>query len=438
MPKTPSIVEAHIVAVLPGSIAEEVELQPGDVLLAVNGAPLSDYIAYRFAIAEEEVALEVARGEERWGIEIEKDADEDLGLVFASDVFDGVRRCRNRCVFCFEEQMPPGMRPSLCLHDDDFRLSFLHGNFLSLTNLSPGDERRIIREHLSPLFVSIHATDLDVRRRMLQNGRAPDIVEQLRRLGDGGITVHGQIVLCPGWNDGDVLQHTLDELATLYPTLETVGLVPIGLSAHRPPAPEMRAVTPADAAAVLDLLACRQQEWLPRLGTRLAFAADEFYLTAGRSLPPAAEYEDFLQQENGIGLARLFLDELTGLPPDILPAALFHHITLATGVLAAPLLEALAARLRAAGVETAVAVVPNHFYGGGVTVAGLLTGSDLLAALRGHDLGEALFLPASILNADGIFLDDLTPDALARELGVPLYFCRGPREVVEELSLGGH
>ena len=176
MPKTPSIPEARIVAVLPGSIAEEVELQPGDVLLAVNGAPVSDYIAYRFAIAEEEVTLEVARGEERWGIEIEKDADEDLGLVFASDVFDGVRRCRNRCVFCFEEQMPPGMRPSLCLHDDDFRLSFLHGNFLSLTNLSPDDERRIIREHLTPLFVSIHATDLEVRRRMLQNRRAPDIV----------------------------------------------------------------------------------------------------------------------------------------------------------------------------------------------------------------------------------------------------------------------
>lgn len=437
MPKTSSIPEARIVAVLPGSIAEEVDLQPGDVLLAVNGAPVSDYIAYRFAIAEEEVALEIARAEERWAIEIEKDADDDLGLVFASDVFDGVRRCRNRCVFCFEEQMPPGMRASLCLHDDDFRLSFLHGNFLSLTNLSSGDERRILREHLSPLFVSIHATDLEVRRHMLQNRRAPDIVAQLRRLGEGGITLHGQIVLCPGWNDGAVLERTLEELAALSPLLETVGIVPVGLSAYRPSVPEVRAVTPDDARAVLDLVTPRQCDWLTRLGTRLVYAADEFYLAAGRPFPPAEAYEGFVQQENGIGMARLFLDELAGLPaPVTLPASRWRKITLLTGVLAAPLLEALAVWLRDAGVDAAVAVAPNHFYGGGVSVAGLLTGRDILAALRGRELGEALLLPASTLNAEGIFLDDLTPAALAHDLGVPLYFCRGPQEVVEELGLG--
>ncbi len=362
--------EAQIVAVLPGSIAEEVELLAGDRLLAVNDAPVSDYIAYRFALAQEEVTLEVARGEERWGIEIEKDADEDLGLVFASDVFDGLRRCRNRCVFCFEEQMPPGMRPSLCLHDDDFRLSFLHGNFLTLTNLTPDDERRIIREHLTPLFISIHATEIVVRRRLLHNRRAPDVLAQMRRLGEGGIAMHGQIVLCPGWNDGAVLERTLDDLAALAPMLQTVGIVPVGLTAHRrghvqsakfkvqnarckvqsDAMSELRAVTPVDAAAVLDLIARRQQAWLPRLATRFAFAADEFYLSAGRPIPSAGEYEDFPQRENGIGLARLFLDELASLPRSSRRTPRFRNITLVTGVLAAPLLEQLAARLRAYGV----------------------------------------------------------------------------------------
>jgi putative radical SAM enzyme (TIGR03279 family) len=220
MPRS-RVPHAIIAAVEPGSIAEDVGLQPGDELLAVNGAPLTDYIAYRFAIADEEVTLAVARGEERAEIEIEKEADDDLGLTFTSDVFDGVRRCRNRCVFCFEEQMPAGMRASLRLRDDDFRLSFLHGNFLTLTNLTRADEARILREHLSPLFVSVHATDPAVRARMLGVKTAPDVRAQLRRLGAGGIEVHAQIVLCPGWNDGEVLAATLADLAALHPVVRT-------------------------------------------------------------------------------------------------------------------------------------------------------------------------------------------------------------------------
>jgi len=437
MPKMSSKqVEARIVEVVPGSIAEELELQPGDLLLAIDGMPVTDYVAYRFAIADEEITLEIARGEECWEIEIEKDADEDLGLVFEYDVFDGVRRCRNKCVFCFEEQMPAGMRDSLRLRDDDFRLSFLHGNFLTLTNTSSADMQRIICEHLSPLFVSIHATDLEVRRRMLQNRRAPDIMRQLRELGEGGIEVHGQIVLCPGWNDGAVLEQTLADLATLHPTLLTVGIVPVGLSAHRPATPEVRAVTPADAAAVLDAVERWQAQLLPRLGTRLVFAADEFYLAAGRAFPSADAYEGFPQKENGIGLARLFLDELDTLD---MPANLSAgKITLATGTLAAPLLAQLAERLCTAGVDAGVIPVPNRFYGGGVSVAGLLTVHDLLAELANRDLGHALFLPTSILNADGIFLDDMTPAELEEALGVPVYFCAGPAEVVEVLSeMGG-
>jgi len=423
---------ARIATVAAGSIAAEVGLQAGDVLLAVNGAPVADYIAYRFATAEEEVTLLVTRGNEQWEIEIEKDEDEDLGLGFASDVFDGMRRCRNNCVFCFERQMPAGMRPSLNLRDDDYRLSFLHGNFITLTNLRAGDMARIIREHLSPLYVSIHATDPEVRRCLLQNRRAPDIRAQLRRLGDGGIEVHGQIVLCPGWNDGEVLERTLDDLTALHPTLLSVGIVPVGLTAHRPAGPDVCPLTPADAATLLAAVQPRQQANLAHLGTRLIFAADEFYLATSQPFPLKAAYEGFPQRENGIGLSRIFLDELATLRwPAHLPAG---PVSLVTGMLAAPLLHEFAARLREHGVDARVIAIPNTFYGGGVTVAGLLTARDLRAALADCPHGQAIFLPAATLNTDGIFLDDTTPRELERALGVPLYFCTGPKAVVKRLA----
>jgi putative radical SAM enzyme (TIGR03279 family) len=429
--EVPQSYQARVASVVPGSIAEEIGVLPGDIVIAVNGEALPDYIAYRFAIADEEVALEVLRGDVCFEAEIEKDADEDLGLVFEHDVFDRVRRCANNCVFCFESQMPTGMRPSLSLRDDDFRLSFLHGNFLTLTNLAAADLSRIVREHLTPLFVSIHATDPEVRRALLRHKKAGEILAQLRRFGAYDIQVHGQIVLCPGWNDGDVLARTLADLAALHPTVLSVGVVPVGLTAHRPEGPEVRPVTPADAAAVLDLVECTQAELLPRLGTRLVFAADEFYLMTGRPLPPATDYEEFVQKENGIGLARLFLDDTAALDVPALPPV---RATLATGMLAAPLLETLAERLRAAGADVTVVAVPNRFYGGGVSVAGLLTGRDLLEELSGRDLGVALLLPSVILNADGRFLDDMTPAQVSEALGVPLRLCDGPAAVVKQLA----
>ncbi len=422
---------ARVADVIVGSIAEEVEILPGDVVAMINGEAPSDYIAYRFAVADEEVTLTIQRGDECFEVEIEKDPDEDLGIVFEHDVFDRVRSCQNNCVFCFESQMPAGMRPSLSLRDDDFRLSFLHGNFLTLTNLRPGDLARIVRERLTPLYVSIHATDADVRRALLRNRKAGEILAQLRLLGEHEIQVHGQIVLCPGWNDGPVLARTLADLAALYPTVLSVGVVPVGLTGYRPEGPDVRVVTPNDAEAVLDLVSRVQAEVLPTLGTRLVFAADEFYLMTGRPLPSDEAYEDYAQAENGIGLARRFLDDVAALDIPSLPA---QTITLATGILAAPLVETLAVRLRAAGADVRVAAVPNHFYGGGVSVAGLLTGSDLLAALRGRDLGAALILPAITLNADGLFLDDMTPAGLEAALDLPLYFCAEPVEVISAVT----
>jgi len=422
---------ARIAFIEPGSIAEAVALQPGDLLLTVNGAPLADYIAYRFAIAEEIVTLLVARDDRQWEIEIEKETDDDLGLGFADDVFDGMRRCGNHCVFCFEDQMPAGMRASLHTRDDDFRLSFLHGNFITLTNLRAADSARIIREHLTPLYVSIHATDPAARRRMMRNPRAGQIMEQLRRLGEAGIELHTQIVLCPGWNDGAVLERTLADLAGLYPAVQSVGIVPVGLTAHRPDGPAVRPVAREDAEAVLETVDRWQAAMHAQHETRLIFAADEFYYHTGRPFPRCEAYEGYPQRENGIGLSRIFLDELAGLTR--FPAGKGRKITLATGILAAELLEALAARLRRAHWDARVLTVPNTFYGGGVNVAGLLTGQDLLAALRGQDLGERLFLPGCALNADGVLLDDMPPDTLAEMLGVPLSFCSGPDAVKDAL-----
>ncbi len=423
---------AIVASVAHHSIAEELELAPGDLLLAVNGVPVSDYIGYRFATADEDVTLTIMRGEERWEIEIEKEADEDIGLSFTCDVFDGITPCRNKCVFCFEDQLPTAARPSLRIRDDDFRLSFLHGNFLSLTNLAEADWERIGNEHLSPLFVSIHATDPTVRRQMLQNKSAPDIREQLRRLGELGIEVHGQIVLCPGWNDGDILAQTLTELAELQPPLLTVGIVPVGLTDYRPGGPAVRQVTAVDAAAVLELVTQQQQQNLARLGTRQVFAADEFYLLAGTPLPTAVEYEEFPQLENGIGLARQFLDDI--------PAALkllqkkkTKAVTLVTGTLATSIVAQLTDKLQARGVEITLVTAQNIFFGTGVSVAGLLTAGDVRAALTGVATHAALLLPSAMLNDDGITLDDITVAEITSEFGVPVYFCNSPEAIVRAL-----
>ncbi len=425
---------AVVASVAQHSIAAELELEPGDMLLAVNGVPVSDYIGYRFAVAEEDVTLTIMRGEERWEIEIEKEADEDIGLSFTSDVFDGVTSCCNNCVFCFEDQLPAAARQSLRIRDDDFRLSFLHGNFLSLTNLTESDWQRIAIEHLSPLFVSIHATDTTVRRQMLQNDTAPDIREQLRRLGELGIEVHGQIVLCPGWNDGAVLAQTLSELAELLSPVATVGIVPVGLTDFRPQGPEVRQVTPDDAAAVLATVAAQQQQNLAQLGTRQVFAADEFYLLTGTQLPTAEEYEEFPQLENGIGLARQFLDDIPA-ALQLLKKRQTHRATLVTGTLATPIVGQLVAKLQARGVAITLVTAQNHFFGAGVSVAGLLTAGDVRAALAGVDIGEALLLPAAMLNDDGVTLDDVTVAEITNEYGVPVYFTGSPEAIVRALFI---
>lgn len=419
-------------SVVPGSIAEEIGVLPGDVLLSINEEPLTDYIAYRFTITDEEVTLEVSRGEEAATITIEKEADEDLGIIFTSDIFDGLHPCRNHCVFCFEDQMPPDMRDSLNLRDDDYRLSFLHGNFLTLTNLKEEEFARIIREHLSPLFISIHAVDTAVRRKMLGNKKAPEIIPQLQRFATAGIELHGQIVLCPDWNDGAVLENTLEEL-TATPLLESIGIVPVGLTDYRSQQVDLRALNQEDARNALAIIEAAQARCLQKYQRRICFAADEFFLLAGAKIPAAEEYEEYPQKENGIGLARIFLDEAKSI---VLPSAppTIQHVTIVTGILAQPILEKFCARLRKAWPITVnLQAITNRFYGGGVSVAGLLTGSDLRRELTGVQLGELLILPASIINQDGLLLDDDTPEAISEALNIPLRFADNASGIIDLL-----
>ena len=404
-----------IAEVRSGSIAAELGLQPGDVLLSINGHVLRDVIDYRFYGAEEELELVVERGGERSVYQVERGYDQEPGIEFAEPTFDGLRRCNNRCEFCFLNGMPPGMRRSLYIKDDDYRYSFLFGNFITLTNLTEDDWDRLAEQRLSPLYVSVHATDLALRRRILGSPAAPDVVEQLKRLGSLGIQVHAQIVLIPGLNDGPHLAHTVANLAALYPTVQSIAVVPLGLTKyHRGP---FRVYRPEEAGPILIQISDWQREFRRQRGLNLVYASDEWYLLAGLEVPPSEEYDGFPQLENGVGLTRVFLDEefrVEGFRFRV------GRVTLVCGTLIAPVLGDVAAKLAGrTGLEIEVVPVENRFFGPTVTVSGLLTGWDVIEALRGRELGDLVFLPQAMFDASGgLTLDDMTAAAIGERLGV--------------------
>ncbi len=414
-----------ITAVSPGSLGEELGLVPGDRIVAINGRPLRDLIDYLRESDGEQVLLVVNRaGGERVEFDVEKEAGEGLGVEFAQAVFDGVRRCHNRCVFCFVDQLPPGLRPSLYLKDDDYRLSFCQGNYVTLTNLSEADLERILKLRLSPLYVSVHATDPAVRQAMLRHPRAgAESLALLRRLAEGGIDLHTQLVLCPGWNDGEVLDRTLEELGGLGERVRTIAAVPVGVTQFRRDPALLRTFTPAEARAVIAALHRWQAHFFARRGTRLVFPADEFYLRAGEPIPPAAAYEEFAQLEDGVGLVRKFWDE-AGEVPGSTGRGGGAEVHVATGAAGArviqPLLLGLQRRGRARRAR--LLVVPNRFFGQTVTVTGLLTGTDLAAAVaaarrRGERVRRVLVPETLFRSGGGITLDDLTPAELAERCG---------------------
>jgi putative radical SAM enzyme (TIGR03279 family) len=429
---------AVVDSVEPGSIGDELGFEPGDQLLSINGIRPRDLIDYRYLCVEEELHLEVldASGELHQ-VELEKDADDGLGLAFTEALFDGLRQCNNHCPFCFIDQQPPGHRDSLYLKDDDYRLSFLYGSYLTLTNLTEADWQRIDEQRLSPLYVSVHATEPGLRERLLVNPRAGLLMQQLAWFAERDLQIHAQVVVCPGLNDGAALERSLRDLATQaggpWPAVLSAAVVPVGLTRFRPPDDGLRPVDPDCARTVIHQVESLQKEFQELLGSRFAWLSDEWYLMAGQPLPPRLAYEDLPQQENGVGTIRAFLESLDQatqvLPERVEPA---RRCSWVVGRIVASALGPVAERLnRVAGVELQLLGLPSPYWGQDQVVTGLLTGEDLLAGLAGRDLGDELLLPAVMLRqGHPVFLDDMTLDELRAQLPVPVRIVHGAADIV--------
>ncbi|HEX7120445.1 MAG TPA: DUF512 domain-containing protein [Longimicrobiales bacterium] len=395
----------RVAQIVPGSIAEELELRIGSRIVRINGEPVRDTIDFRFLEADGLLEVEVSSpdGAERTIYEIEKDPGESLGIVPAPDA---VRECANKCVFCFIDGNPAGVRRTLNLRDDDFRLSFTYGNYVTLTNLGPRGFQRLIDQRLSPLYVSVHATEPEVRMRILGVPRGGEIVEQLRRLTDEGIDVHTQVVLCPGWNDGAHLDRTIEELWALGPGILSLSVVPVGLTQYNLGRP-VRLLTPAEAAAAIDRVDGARERALAERGTGWAYIGDEMFFIAGRPVPETSYYDDWPLTENGVGSVRKLLDDFDAGLKDA-PALPGERIAIVTGTRMAPVFEGLRGRLeRATGAAVTVLGVENTLFGPTVNTAGLLPGRDMLRAVEARGPFDRVLLPAESLNDDAVFIDDL-------------------------------
>ena len=406
-------------------IGAELGITKGDQVVSINGQAPRDFIDYRFMCAEEDLELEVMKENgDMWVCDIQKDIDEDLGIRFTQDTFDGMKNCANKCIFCFVDQMPADMRESLYMKDDDYRLSFLHGNFVTLTNVTKQDLDRIVRMRISPLYISVHCTSPKLRELMLGSKKAGKITDQLRVLARAGIEMHTQIVLCPGINDGEELAKSIQDLAALHPQVISVAVVPVGLTRHRENLHSLRKISPAEAGELIDLIHRFQQEFIEKYDSPLVYPADEFYVLAGRDFPSDEMYGGYPQLENGVGLVRLFYESMKA-AADKLPKALpvSKKCVLVTGASGEYVLKSVTQWLnQIENLEIEVVRVVNRFFGEHVTVAGLLTGGDVLAALKEIQVKKPFdlaLLPSVMCRRDElVFLDGLTPGDLEHELGV--------------------
>ena len=420
-----------ITSVEPLSRAAKCGIMPADVLVSINGNLINDVLDYRFYLTECNVTLTVNRDGNIFTFDIKKDEYDDIGLDFETPLMDKKHTCKNGCIFCFIDQNPAGLRESLYFKDDDSRLSFLHGNYITLTNMTDEDVARIVKMRFSPINISVHTTNPELRVKMMKNKRSGEVLKYLDEFARAGLTMCAQIVLCKGVNDGEELMRSMNDLAKYAPQLESVAVVPAGLTKFRDKLYPLTDFTKEEACKVVDMINTFGIEHKAKHGTRLVFAADEFYLKAGLPIPDADYYEDYSQLENGVGMLRSFSDEFGFAADDV--ADLLEGVegervvSVATGVASYPMISDMAKRLEAMcpSLKVNVYKIINHFFGESITVSGLMTGTDIIAQLRGQELGEELVLPVNCLrHGENVFLCGVTLDELERELGVGVRLCQ--------------
>ena len=415
---------SKIISVDEGSPAARAGLAAGETLLQIDGTAIRDVLDYKFYSYDARLTLKVLEqdGETVREVRVRKREGEPLGLNFEHYLMDGMKQCSNKCVFCFIDQLPKGMRKTLYVKDDDARMSFLMGNYISMTNLSEADVDRILRMHISPVNISVQTTNPELRVKMLRNKRAGEALAIMDRFAEGGITMNCQLVVCKGLNDGDELKRSLHDLKKLYPAVNTISVVPFGMTDHREGLYPLEPTDKSAAEAILDIVEPFAEECLRELGTRLVWCGDELYLKAERPLPDTEYYEDFTQFENGIGMLPLFMEEFRLALPDY-EGRSARPFTIATGAAAAPSLALLLdeAAAKCDNLNGKVVEIRNDFFGHRVSVAGLITGQDLIAQLKGCDLGERVLISANMLRDGGdVFLDDYTPQQVSDAIGVPI------------------
>ena len=418
----------HIVGqVLRGSIAEELGIEPEDIIISINNQIIEDIFDYQYFSQEEELLLLVEKPDgEQWELEIEKDSEEDLGIVFKNGLMDDYRSCHNKCIFCFIDQNPKGMRESLYFKDDDSRLSFLQGNYVTLTNMSDHDIDRIIKYRLSPMNVSIHTMNPELRCKMLNNRFAGDALKKLDKFYEGGIVMNGQIVLVPEWNDGDELEYSIKEMMKYLPLLESVSVVPVGLSKYREGLEKLRTFTKEESCEVIDLIEKYQKIAYEKYGFHFIHASDEWYIVAGRDIPEADRYDGYKQIDNGVGKVRLTRDEFDEALEKVknMPGIMDREprvVSTVVGTLYSNEMKRLCDILMDTfpWIKINLYTIVNNFYGEKITVTGLLVGQDIETQLKGKDLGERLYLPENVLRSgDDVFLDDMHVPELELSLQV--------------------
>ncbi|MEH2438101.1 MAG: TIGR03279 family radical SAM protein [Nostoc sp.] len=431
---------ARITKVLPDSIAAEIGFEAGDAIVAINGTRPRDLIDYQFLCADEVLELEVldAAGKTH-SLEIEKDYDQDLGLEFETALFDGLIQCNNRCPFCFIDQQPPGKRTSLYLKDDDYRLSFLYGSYLTLTNLPEREWQRIEQMRLSPLYVSVHATEPEVRIKLLKNPRAGQILQQLKWFQERRLQIHAQVVVCPGINDGKHLEQTLKDLASFnsgeVPAVASVAVVPVGLTRFRPPEDELIPVTREKAKEVISQVRMLSRQFRQKLGSSVVWLADEWFLIAGEELPSESEYEEYPQIDNGVGSIQLFIKQFATVAAELLPPKVYpqRKFTWIVGNAVEKAFQPILKRLNSVeGLEVNMCALCSDYWGQTISVTGLLTGHDLLLNLQEQDLGDGILLPNVMLkNGELVFLDDMSIEELAGKLNTKFFPVAGVEDLIK-------